>query len=369
MNLLARLRPRSPAASVDLADPKVALDPFPHYEELRRLGPVHFLPVHGWWIVLGYDEVKAAFARPDLFSSRAQTALDAVMLGVDPPDHAPVRRLASRLFASEALDRIEARAKALAGELLRPELELVGGFARPISTAAAADVLGLDDEDRAAFLHAAGRDGGGAIPFMETIPLIQGVAHRARPFHRFMAEAEPSLSEEQARSLVTIIWLAAIDTTERLIANSALRLIEDGTMFGRIKAEPALLRPFLAEVTRLNPSEHLVPRIALAPARIGGVEIPAGATVQLCVSAANRDPAQFERPAELWLERPPAKNFCFGHGVHQCIGGPLARRVVAAAIDTLIRRSTDLRPLQPLDRIQFHGSPTSLGPSHMLVGL
>ncbi len=369
MSFLARLRPRSPATSLDLAEPKVALDPFPHYEALRRLGPVHFLPLHGWWIVLGYEEVKAAFARPDLFSSRAQTALDAVMLGADPPDHTPVRRLASRLFSSEALDRIEARARALAGELLQPELELVGGYARPISTAAAADVLGLEGEDLAAFLHAARRDGAGAIPFMDTIAPIQAVAHRARPFRSFMAEAAGSLSEPQARSLVTIIWLAAIDTTERLIANSALRLIEDPAMFGRIKADPALLRPFLAEVARLNPSEHLVPRTTVAPARLGGVEIRTGATVQLCVSAANRDPAQFERPAELWLERPAAKNFCFGHGIHQCIGGPLARRVVAAAIETLVGRSAALRPLQPLDQIQYHGSPTSLGPSHMLVGL
>lgn len=369
MNFLARFRPRSPAASLDLGEAAVALDPFPHYEALRRFGPVHFLPVHGWWIVLGYDEVKAAFAQPHLFSSGAQAALDAVMLGVDPPDHAPVRRLASRLFSSDAMDRVEARARALAGELLQPEIELVGGYAKPISTAAAADLLGLEGENLTAFLKAARGEPGESVSFMETIPRLREVAHRARSFDRFLTEAEGAVTEAQARSLVTIIWLAAIDTTERLIANSALRLLENPALFRRIKANPPLLRPFLAEVTRLNPSEHLVPRLTAAAMRLGGADIPAGALVQLCVSAANRDPAQFERPAELWLERPAAKNLTFGHGVHQCIGGPIARRVVATAIGALIGRATDLRLLQQLDQIQYHGSPTSLGPSHMRVAL
>lgn len=327
------------AATIDLAAPAVARNPFPHYEELRRDGPVQYLARHDAWILLGHDEVAAAFAQPLTFSNRAYAEVDPVLLAADPPEHTHVRRIVSRHMSPDVVAHLIAFAEEHAPALLRPRMDAVADYAMPLSAAVAAQLLGFD-ADEVGRIRAARSSIGGVPNLAELLRVVDLVSDRARLYRRLTAE--DGLGEAESRSVVRLLWLAATMTTERAIAHSVLRLLEKDQQL-----DPALVPLFVEEVLRLHPPELLVPRATAQAVELGGRRIPAGAAVLLCVAAANRDPARFERPAELRLDRPPARTFTFGSGVHHCLGSVLGRRVVHAAVRALLRRG--VRGPQPMN--------------------
>jgi cytochrome P450 len=147
-----------------------------------------------------------------------------------------------------------------------------------------------------------------------------------------------------------------------------LRLVEQPELQERIAADRALLPLFIDEVLRLHPPELLVPRLTRQDVTIGGADIPAGALVHICVAAANRDPAMFDAPDRLRLDRPARRHFAFGSGIHHCVGAPLARRIVAAALGALLDAGR-LRALEPLDGLAMFTSLTAHAPLKLAVGV
>jgi cytochrome P450 len=331
MTLLARiarrlkrlLTPTPPhacsAATVDLGAASFARDPFSHYEELRRSGVVQYLAHHDSWIVLGYDEVQYAFAHPELFSNRPYAGIDAVLLGADPPDHTAVRRIVSRYFAAPAMDALCAFAEGKAAELLVPELDVVGGYAKPLSESVAAHFLGVESD---------------------------AMFHRLR---------DDGFAEEEARSLVHLLWLASTETTERLIARCVLRLLQHDDVRRRVTEDRGRIPAFVEEVLRLHPPENILFRTATEDVPLGGATIPAEASVYLALSAANRDPAKFAAPHELRLGR-AERPLTFGFGIHHCVGATLGRRTIAVAVRTLLERAPHFRAAEPLDALPYHSS-------------
>jgi len=364
MNLLSRFRRQPLAATIDLGDPRVAADPFPHYEELRRAGPVHYLARHDFWIVLGYDAVKAAFDRPDDFSNQVYDDVDSVLLAADPPRHTPIRRAVSRLFSGDALARLTAFAEAEAERLARPEIDVVADYAVPFTQAVAAELIGFDEGAVASLRGALAPE----TPFRETVACLDRIAGQARSYEKFRQPDYGGFSDREARSLVRLLWLAATTTTERTIVHATLRLLRDDGLRARVAAGPALLPALVEEVLRLNPAESLIRRVTTRDTELGGVAIPAGASVQLCLPAANRDPARFPEPASVRLDRPQKQHLAFGFGLHFCPGAGLARRLVPVALAALLRRP-GLRPREPLDRLSWVATTSTLVPRRMLVAL
>ena len=364
MTFLTRYWRQKPAATIDLGDSAVAADPFPWYERLRRDGPVHYLPRNDFWIVLGYDAVKAAFDRPDLFSSAGYDDVDRVLLAADPPNHTPIRRAVSRLFSGDALARLTAFADAEAERLAQGEIDVVGDYAAPFTQAVAAELIGFDG-DAVALLRAAFTP---EAPFAETVEQLDRIAERARIYDMFRQAEYGGFSDREARSLIRLLWLAATTTTERTIVHSTLRLLRDVDLKTRIAADRALLGPFIEEVLRLNPAESLIRRVTTGEAALGGVTIPAGVSVQLCLPAANRDPARFPEPASVRFDRPQKQHLAFGFGLHFCPGAGLARRLVPVALAKLLDRP-GLRPLEPLDEIGWVATASTLVPRRLRVAL
>lgn len=359
MTLLSKFFRRRPAAAtIDLTSPAVARDPFPHYETLRRDGTVQYLPRHDAWIVLGYDEVQSAFAQPQWFSNRPYAEVDTVLLAADPPEHAAMRRVVSRLFAADAVDRLVAFAEEHARSLLRPRMDVVPDYANALSSAVAARLIGFDDDALARIRAVRGRSA--HIPdHRALVSTIHGLAGRAAIYHRLIADG---LDDRQVRSLIELLWLAATTTTERVIAHCVLRLLQHENA-----RDPALVEPFVEEVLRLHPPELLVPRLTTAGVELGGATIPANALVYLGLAAANRDPAKFERPAELRLDRPPARIFTFGSGIHHCVGATLGRRIVQTAVRTLVTQAPRFRAAQPLRDLVEWTSKTSSPVARLLI--
>lgn len=335
--LLRRVFSRpSLAATIDLAAPAVARNPIPHYERLRRDGAVQYLAHHDAWIVLGYDDIQAAFAQPQVFSNRAYTDVDAVLLGADPPDHTAVRRLVSHEFAPEAVERLTTFAEERAEALLRARMDVVSQYAIPLSADVAAQLLGMDDATLQRILAVRG----GATDIGALFRTLDEIAVDTAVHARLVSEG---MADADARSVTRLLWLAATTTTERAIAHCVLELLrhEEARDLSRVPA-------FVDEVLRLHPPELMLPRRTMAGVRLGGVMVPEDALVFLCVAAANRDPAKFERPADLRLDRPHQRIFTFGSGVHHCIGAALGRRVVQAAVRALLTHGPRFRAAQPL---------------------
>lgn len=350
-------RPGPPEA-LDLLDPAVAGNPFPLYEELRRGGSVHFLARHGYWLVVGYDEVQAALARPQVFSSRSPewTAVDGVLLGADPPEHTFVRRAVGHLFSAEALEAQAAFAERAAERLLGPlvagqPLEVLREFAAPLSEEVVAHLVGFDEAALAGMRAAEGaaQDLGRWLGALDSA--IADAAGRTRAYGRLLREGGAVLGHAELRSLVRFLWIAGTTTTRRTIASSVLMLLRHPEARRRVESDPSLLPAFVEESLRLAPPEHTISRVTTAETELSGVRIPPGSLLKLCVAAANRDPAHFADPASFLLPRAPNRHLSFGVGIHRCLGAPLARAEMAAALRALLRLAPRFRPVSSLDAL------------------
>ena len=355
-------RPRPLAETLDLSAPEVAANPFPHYEELRRGGPVHFLPKHDFWLVIGYDEVHSALMQPQLFSSRVEEwmTVDSVLLGADPPAHTAVRRVVGRLFSAEALAAQAPFAEEAAERLLRPlvageGLDVLRDFTAPLSEDVAAHLIGFDAEALAAVraTQEAANDLGHWLAALDAA--IVEAAGRTSAFGQLLRDYEGALDEEKVRSLIRFMWIAGVTTTRRAVASAVLMLLRHASVRALVTSDPSLLPQFAEESFRMHPPEHSIARVTTGAVELSGVEIPGGASVRLCLAAANRDPAHFDEPASFLLDRTPNRHLSFGGGVHRCLGAPLARIEAASALRVLLRLAPHFRAALPLDALGYAG--------------
>jgi cytochrome P450 len=341
---------RLTAATIDLDAPAVARDPFPAYDLLRASGNVQFLARHDAWIILGHDELRAAFTMPQLLSNRPYEDVDGVLLAADPPSHTAIRRIASRYFARDVIENVGREIDATARMLLqRAKLDAVREYAEPLSELAAARLIGLDGDTLRDVRAAAAN----ATSFAAYIDALRALAHHASMYDGLRNDG---LDEAQARSLVALFWVASTKTTERTIAACAFRLVTDDPVRRELEHDPSAVGTFIDEVLRLQQPEPMLRRLATAPIELGGATIPAGAMVYLSLAAANRDPARYQQPHELRLDRSLDRttpgHLSFGHGIHYCVGAALARTVVDAAVRALLD-ARSLRIAQPIDSVRW----------------
>ncbi|HEX8578704.1 MAG TPA: cytochrome P450 [Allosphingosinicella sp.] len=367
-NWTARLRRSAAfAAAVDLEDPAVRSDPYSAYRRLRKEGEVLFLPRHGFWIALSHRAVRNAFSQPDLFSNAAYQPIDTVLLAADPPSHGAVRKVISRHFGGRMLTLAESEAKTVAVSLLRPRLDVVAGYGLPLSRAVTGLVIGFDEgvADHLAACEEALKDDSDALA--KLIAELDSVAHLSAMFRRLQADEPGALDEAQCRSLVRLMWLAGTVTTERVITRCVFKCLEDSALAETLRQQPELRGAFVEEVLRLYPPEHMVPRRTTADAELGGVVIPAGSLVQLCTASANRDPQRYAQPDDFLLERGDRDHFTLGHGIHACLGGPLARRIIAVALSSLLDAPGKFRAAAPLQGTEWLATATTLTPRRLEI--
>jgi cytochrome P450 len=352
----------STAEMLDLSAPDVAINPFPHYEELRRSGPVHFLPRHGFWLVIGFDEVSSAIMQPQLFSSRVPDwlAVDEVLLGSDPPEHTVVRRVVGHYFSAQALAAQSAFAEQAAERLLKPlsaggTLDALRDFGAPLSEDVAAHLIGFDEPTFAAIRAIQGKANDLSQWLASLNSIIGAAADRIPIYEQFLRNSEGRLDEAQVLSLVRFLWIAGTTTTRRAIASSMLMLLRHTSIRSQVASDPTMLPAFVEESLRLHPPEHSISRVATTEVELSGVKIPAGALMKLCLGAANRDPTQFNDPTTLLLNRTPNRQLSFGGGIHRCVGAALARMEVTAALRVLLRMAPRFRSVQPLDTLRYVG--------------
>jgi cytochrome P450 len=364
--------------------PATAADPYPLYARVRQRGLVRS-PL-GVFIAADHATV-ASVLRDRRFSSspahqkgyrppsyppddpRADLPA-AEMLFLDPPDHTRLRGLVNKAFSPRVLAAIRPRIAEIIDELLEPvagraSMDVIADLSLPLPAIVIAELLGVPVDDRERFL--AWSDAFGALlddvgtggPGVEV--LLRGVAEfldyfrgligrrRSRPRDDLLQgliearERGDALSEEELLGNCVLILAAGHVTTTHLIGNGLLALLQHPDQLGRLRADPSLAPPAVAELLRYDPPVQVTGRVVVADAEIGGEVLRAGDRVALCLAAANHDPERFPDPERLDIERAERRHLAFGHGIHFCLGAPLARIEAEIAFTTLIGRFPAMR--------------------------
>jgi cytochrome P450 len=370
-------------------------DPYSVHARLRARRPVTPVVLPGGpgaWLITGYGEARAALADPRLSKHMPGwhpepdsifAALDLHMLNSDPPDHERLRKLVNKAFTARRVERLRPRITAIAAGLLddmqaggrpgvRPEVDLLASFAFPLPITVICELLGVPAGDRDDF-----RTWSATIVANTAAPEVFQAhatamvryfkallaAKRREPADDLLSaliaarDDEDSLSENELVSMAFLLLVAGHETTVNLIASGVLALLLNPAELARLRAEPALIGGAVEELLRyVNPVNHTTFRCAAEPVEIGGVRINRGDPVIVALSGANRDPARFGDPDRLDLGRDSAGHLAFGHGIHYCLGAPLARLEAEIAISGLLARFGSISLAVPVTSLRWRPS-------------
>jgi cytochrome P450 len=365
--------------------PAVRDDPFAHFAEARGQCPVQKTRLadgHSAWVVLGYDSARQALSDPR-FSKDMLAALQLDgevvaeglpgpefsrhMLNVDPPDHTRLRRLVSRAFVPSRIAALEPAVRTIATSLVEdleaegPDatVDLVEGYAHPLPFRVIGELLGIPAADRPQ-LHAWFQvllTGWTGDPPPEVVRASDGIvaylrelveAKRARPADDLVsvlvgAQDDALTTQELLSSLFQLV-VAGHDTTASLIGNGVVALLDHPGQLELLLSDLGRLPAAVDELIRFSaPVPHATFRMTTEPVRLGGIEIPRREQVLVCLGSANRDPDRFSAPDVLDIRRSNASNLGFGHGIHYCLGAPLARLEARVAFEVLLSRHPRMR--------------------------
>jgi len=350
------------------------------YAALAARGPVHRVQLPGGpmaWLVTSRDAARAALTHPGLSKggpARAPyagelppgiaAAINHHMLAMDPPDHTRLRKLVSAAFTRRRTEALAPGIQQLADDLLdrlaeQDEADLITAVAYPLPIAVICRLLGVPDGDHHLFREwtaplVVGGDMAGVEAFTAAASALVTYVRellaekRRRPADDLLSalvavrDGGDQLSEDELTSMVYLLLLAGHETTVNLIGNGVLALLTHPDQLARLRAEPERLPAAVEELLRFDgPLQSAIPAIATEPVELAGVPIPEGANVVVGLLAANRDPDRFD------ITREPPGHLAFGHGVHHCLGAPLARLEGRIALGSLIARFPDLRLAVP----------------------
>ncbi|MCR6488734.1 cytochrome P450 [Amycolatopsis sp. OK19-0408] len=372
---------------------------------LRRQGPVSLVrSPRGQlvWVVSRYADVRQLLTDPRLSKNSApagrsstgerggfSAALGAHMLNMDPPDHTRLRRLINKAFTPAAVARLRSRIEEITAGLLDAlagarETDLLATFAGPLPITVICELLGVREADRAEFSVWSGVvvSSGPAEEVRESSQLMYTylcsliAEKREHPSEDMLSDLVhasdegDSLSEIELVAMAFLLLVAGHETTVNLIGNGVLALLREPAQLAAVRADPALLPAAVEEFLRFDGPLHLATlRITAEPVEIGDVTIPAGEYVLISLLGANRDPERFPDPDRLDVTRPAAGHLAFGHGIHHCVGAPLARLEAEIAIGALLARFPALRLSADPDTLRWRASTLMHGLESLPVRL
>ncbi|MEU9125355.1 cytochrome P450 [Streptomyces sp. NPDC048506] len=353
-------------------------DPYKYYAKLRAQGPVHRVLVpHGpeAWLVVGHDATRAALTDPRLsknWRSAAalsdgsdETALFTNMLDADPPEHTRLRKLVAKEFTPRRVEALRPRVQQITDELLDAMLaapdrraDLVESLAFPLPMTVICELIGVPAIDRQAFrgwsneLVAPTSEEAAQRATVEMAEYLTDLieASRAQPTDGLLSalirtsdEDGDQLSREELIGTAFLLLVAGHETTVGLLSNGVRALLQHPAQLAALRADLSLLDNAVEEMLRYDgPVSTATWRFAAAPVELGGTLIPAGEPVLIALASASRDPERFASADDFDITRDARGHAAFGHGIHFCLGAPLARLEARIAIPSLLERCPDL---------------------------
>ncbi|GAA1587886.1 MULTISPECIES: cytochrome P450 family protein [Kribbella] len=355
------------------------------FEDLASTGPVQRftmftgVPVQ---LVTGYAETRELLAHPDVVrSSMEGPHRDAVMddliastelhmLNLNPPDHTRLRKLVAAAFTRRRIEALEPRIREIATGLLDEmagadgPVDLVDAYSYPLPITVICELIGIpavrrDDFRRwsSVFVNAAVHT---PEEYVEAITLMREFVHeliaqkRRAPTGDLLSgliavqEDGDRLSQDELTSMVFLLLAAGHETTVSLISNGVHALLRHPDQLELLKSEPERLPAAVEELLRYDgPLQAAIPYVARAPIDVSGRRIEAGEVIVFALLPANRDVRKVERADELDITRADSGHLAFGHGIHHCLGAPLARLEGRIALELLFARFPRLRLAVP----------------------
>lgn len=315
-------------------------------------------------------------------------ALGISMIYRDPPDHTRLRRLINRAFTPRAVERLRPRLSTVIDELISAftpgrSVDLVAEFAVPLTTFAICELLGIPQDERAAFwgwsqeINDAELGDGYYEALADAVAYLTALIERKRAnpgtdlLSELIAVSDEDgdrLSADELVATSLLLLIAGHDTSVHLIANAVLCLLTSPDQLAALRADPSLVDNVVEEVLRYeSPVNILPPRFAGSAIELAGGTIPEGEMVLLSVLSANRDESVFPDPDRFDITRSAAGHLAFGHGIHYCPGAPLARMEGRLAIAALVTRFPHLRLAVPRDEVRWRDSTLMHGPESLPV--
>ncbi|KUL63824.1 cytochrome P450 family protein [Streptomyces sp. NRRL S-1521] len=378
-------------------DPAFKADAPARYAELRKLGPIHPAEFHlglKGWLVVGYDLAREALTHPALLKDSAPAAealaaagyvlnkpsvgLGAQMMEADPPEHTRLRRLAAAAFTPRRTTDMAPRVEQIAHQLIDAmpptgEIDLVEAFNAPLPTTVIAELLGIPRRHHQDFRRWAGQALRVASPEHRTALaslhelLARLIADKRRRHQDDLLSAlvavrdqeDGRLSEEELVGTAMMLIVAGHESTVHLLGNSVLALLRHPEQLALLRRRPELLPGAVEEFLRHDTSvERSTSRYAAHDLELAGVPIPRGSMVVVALGSAGHDAPQPEGDggAVLDVTRPGARHLAFGHGIHYCLGAPLARLEATIALRTLLDRVPELELAAEPDSLDWIGS-------------
>lgn len=384
-----------------------AFDPTPELGEIREREGVRTvvnafgMQVH---LVTRHDDIRAVLSDHDHFSNarppgfvvpgapdipeeEQASARAGNLLGLDPPEHQRLRRMLTPEFNFRRIKRMEPRiteiveahldAMAAAGA----PADLVEHFALPIPSLVICELLGVPYDDRADFQSRSARQLDFSVPIADRLDLqrqgrdyMHSLVSRARSrpgddiLGTLVREHGTELTDDELVGIAGLLLLAGHETTSNMLGLGTLALLRHPDQLAAVRDDPDAVGPAVEELLRwLSIVQTSIPRITTADVEVAGVPIPAGQLVFASLPAGNRDPEFTDAPDVLDIRRGATGHLAFGHGVHHCLGAPLARMEMRIAWPALLRRFPGLAPAENFEDVEFRSFHFIYGLRSLLV--
>ena len=342
------------------------------FVEMRTQQPVYYNERMFHWQVFRYEDVLAVLTDYNRFSSQAFGTSDSflkdTLVATDPPDHRKLRNLVNQAFTPRAVARLSERITQITQELLdrvrsQGKMNVVSDIAFPLPAKVIAEMLGVPAEDWDIFQRWARMDSSGPSSNRqntgrsmqeEMFDYFSSLLKERRRTPRedlisSLSTAEVDgerLSEPELINFCTLLLAAGQETTKNLIANAIVCLTDHPDAMQRLIREPALMPKAIEEILRYLPPVWFLFRQTKTDIELAGQHIPANRIVLAWTASANRDASQFPNPDHFDIEREPNRHLAFGHGIHFCVGAPLARLEARIALPMMLAQLSNIQHVE-----------------------
>lgn len=374
--IIAQLLPFNPF------DPTFRADPYPVFRKIAEAGPVTRTP-GGTVVVTGHREVASALRNPLIGWGDGQSVAEHFgrdpegkpvrqFIFMDPPDHTRLRSLVSKAFTARAVERLRPSAAEITKRLLAEagtSFDLMDAVAHPLPALLLGELMGVEEENLDRFRAWSADIGRGLDPdFVLTREQVARRQGAREQFNQYFAEmaarrrVEPTddlisalvaaeqegdrLTETELVTTCTLLISAGYALTVHLLGNGVLALLRNPDQLTWLRANPDQIAPAVEELIRYDSPAQVISRVVLEDTVIGDTPVHAGEALLFILAAANRDPAVYDEPERLNLARSSGtRHLGFGHGIHFCLGAPLARLAVQTALSQIV--ALDLEIAEP----------------------
>jgi len=376
----------------DPTDNGFVAGPYRAYARLRAHAPVVYDEETDHWLITHHGDVSSVlrdrrFGRTYLHTATHEEMgrepppasrdpfwrlINNGILDMEPPDHTRVRKLVAKAFTPRMVEAMREPVQRMIDDLVDAiadagSFDLLSAIAEPLPVAVIAELLGIPANDRRLLrpwsadicrmyeLHPSSEDAAVAVAAsVEFSHYLRELSRRRRfaptgdlisEMTRVVEEGD-RLTEDELIGTCVLLLNAGHEATVNVTGNGWWTLLRNPSALARLRAEPGLVPRAVEELMRWDTPLQLFERWVLEDVEIRGVQVPRGAELGLVFGSANRDPAVFDAPDELRLDRDPNPHVTFGAGIHFCLGAPLARLELQTSFATVLRRLPSLEPVE-----------------------